>query len=218
MRYEPLTERVYQRFLRSLLDGQWKAGDKLSEEALARDLGVSRTPVREVLTRLAQEGLVERRPRYGHYVKEFSRDEARDMFACRCLLETLGLDLGFQYIGEADLKPLEELIAAYNQADNLEEKSFKAIELDERMHDLIISSCPNQTLARFLKNLRDITRPFRNLRSGAEDLVEAAMVERQNIVNALRDGRKDDAIALLRRHLTQGGKMVDHHDAEKAGK
>src|SRR5210317_368157 len=84
---EPLIDSVYSRLRDLILSNVLRAGQKLVDRDLAEQLGVSRTPVREALGRLAMVGLVEARSRRGYYVKQYTAEEMTDLYHFRKILE-----------------------------------------------------------------------------------------------------------------------------------
>jgi Mn-dependent DtxR family transcriptional regulator len=82
-----LTELTYRSIKEQVLEGTFREGTRLTEEQLANQLGISRSPVREALNRLEAEGLISIESRRGAYVKEFSRKEVSDLYEFREVLE-----------------------------------------------------------------------------------------------------------------------------------
>src|SRR5258708_25458577 len=107
-KYPNLTELAYLQIKRYILEGSFSEGKKLTEDALAAQLGISKSPVREALNRLESEGLVSIEPRRGAYVRKFSLEEACEIYGLRELLETHAV--GLAKITPAFLKDLADTI------------------------------------------------------------------------------------------------------------
>jgi DNA-binding GntR family transcriptional regulator len=200
IRHPSLAERVYQRLLSQIISGARHAGDKLSEEAICAEFGISRTPAREALLLLTREGLVERLPRRGCFVKACDHEDVAELFECRRLLECQALELGFERIPPQKLDVIESLLDE-SDPDRQRQTSLQA---DDKLHALIADACPNRHLAEFVRQLQTRTRPFRSLRT--LDTRDIALIsrERRQIATAIREHRKADAIRLLGIHIQQG--------------
>ena len=92
-----------------ILNENYKCGDKLNELTLAKELKISRTPIREALKQLELEGLVESIPNKGVYVKGFSPRDIDDMLEIRLVLEGLSIQLAIDRISEAELEKIKEI-------------------------------------------------------------------------------------------------------------
>src|ERR1035437_10745944 len=92
-KYPNLTELAYLHIKRDILEGSFSEGTKLTEDTLAAQLGISKSPVREALNRLESEGLVSIEPRRGAYVRRFTLQEACDLFGLREVLEVHAVGL-----------------------------------------------------------------------------------------------------------------------------
>lgn len=198
-----LAEQVYHKLLEEIIHGTRKGGDKLSEENICGELGVSRTPAREALMRLCSDGLVERIPRRGCFVKEFNTEDITDLYECRKMVECLALDAGFDLIPRDELKQLEQMIAG-----EMSEEKTSSLNVDERMHDLIISSCPNLHLKEITRQLVKRTRPYRSWRTYGSGDVREISEERRNIILAILGNDRKKAVQLLGKHILQGLEVI----------
>ncbi len=114
---EPLPEtpqlgaRVYQALVSSIVSGGVEFGSALRPDVIARQLSVSTTPVREAMHRLESDGLVVKLPKQGWFVREFTRDQIRELYEMRAALECFGIRLACERIGEEDLAGLRQLQA-----------------------------------------------------------------------------------------------------------
>jgi DNA-binding GntR family transcriptional regulator len=148
--YPNLTELAYIHVRQHILEGFFEGGAKLTEEVLAAQLGISKSPVREALNRLESDGLICIAPRRGAYVRCFSRKEASDLYDLRELLEVHAI--GLAKITPRLLKDLEESIA--RTRNNLEAGNMMAhVEEDIRFHNLIAAATANSELQRIVENL-----------------------------------------------------------------
>lgn len=195
-------DRAYARLLRQIIGGQRAPGEKLGEPELCRQLGVSRTPLREALVRLTREGLVERQRRCGCRVRSFDRAEIAELFECRAVLESAALALAGGQLPEAELNSVAELL---NQAETSATEAVSAsLAADTRLHELIVATCPNRHLAGLVRDLQLRTAPFRHYRSEAAADLSGLTAERRALLTALQKRDLETARRLLEAHIRQG--------------
>jgi DNA-binding GntR family transcriptional regulator len=128
-----------------IISGEEPPGARLAEVKLAELAGVSRSPVREALRLLAAEGLVELVPRVGALVAEVSRDDVRDLYACRMLLEPVATALAAQALRPVDVSALDGVRARMEAAVAADDgQAFLAENV--AYFRLLLSHCPNGTM------------------------------------------------------------------------
>src|SRR5580698_2408181 len=149
-KYPNLTELAYLHIKQYILEGSFSEGSKLTEDILAAQLGISKSPVREALNRLESEGLVSIEPRRGAYVRRFSLREACDLYSLREVLEVYAV--GLAEITPSFLNGLAESIDRIK--GDLEERDTVAyVEEDIRFHNMIAAATGNKELCRILENI-----------------------------------------------------------------
>lgn len=171
-----------------IIDGALPAGSRINEVHLAQQLGVSRTPLREALSRLEQEAALISRPRIGRFVVPLALDEFRQIYAIRPLLDPEALRLaGLPSVERLErLRGLNARMARAPGADQI-------IALDDEWHRLLIADCPNRVLLDLIDQFILRTRRYE----------VALMRERRNV--AVAAANHDDIIeALAARDLTAG--------------
>ena len=194
--YPNLTELAYLQIKRYILEGSFSEGKKLTEDTLAAQLGISKSPVREALNRLESDGLVTIEPRRGAFVRKFSLKEADDLYAVREVLEV-------HAVGLAKITPsfLDDLAASIVRIKrDLEERNTIAyVEEDIRFHNLIASATGNSELRRMLEN---ISQKSALCRSKTYRLVAAASPDcHDKIYEALKEGDRELAQQAMREHI-----------------
>jgi len=166
-----LAEKAYRYLSEQIAVGRLAAGTRLSEVALAREIGVSRTPIREAIAQLIAQGLVHQIPGAGPQVKALDRRELDEVFELRDVLESGNAALAADRITEAELEELAGLLARYRdlvcrfrealrrdpQATVSEETSV----LDMAFHLKILRATHNQRLLRLVGDLRILTHVLR---------------------------------------------------------
>lgn len=148
-----LASTVYEVVRDRILSGELAPSAPVREEELANAMGVSRTPVREALNRLATEGFLERAPRRGLRVPARSIGELVQLYPVLQALELLAADLAFPRIGPEELERLEEINAAFARAVDASD-IVTAIELNDRFHHLFAGLSGNAVLCHLLGDLR----------------------------------------------------------------
>jgi DNA-binding GntR family transcriptional regulator len=150
---QTLAQRVYEVVRDRILGNALTPRAYVREEELASAMGVSRTPVREALNRLATEGFLERLPHRGFRVAERSIEELADVFTVLQALELLASELAFPRITPTDLARFEEANAGFAAAIAANDVAT-AVDLNDRFHHLLAEMSGNPVLSRLLDDLR----------------------------------------------------------------
>ncbi|MCP4784667.1 MAG: GntR family transcriptional regulator [Fuerstiella sp.] len=191
MRPTTLRQQAYQLLRKRLASGDLSAGTQLSEPNLAKQFGMSRTPVREALRQLENEGLLDYAPRFGAVVRVLERDELGEMYAVREALESYAVAEAAQKIGASDLEKLAstfqqmcETADTFRESGNdvLDGSELKAfIQADLTFHEIIIAAAGNRYMSRILGDTRLLVRVFTATfwQYNAEKLTEAIQFHRQ---------------------------------------
>lgn len=198
-------DRVYQALLRQIVSGKRAGGQNLREEALCAELKTSRTPLREALHRLTQEGLVERKPRCGCTVKKFDVQEVRDLFQCRAMLESLALSLGIQAMTRDVLAPVLKQLEAATHDPESDAARAASLDADDLLHQIIVDHCPNKTLAALVRDLQLRTSGFRKDRTYSSADASSITRERQQLVQTILSQKTEKARQLLEKHIEYRG-------------
>jgi len=180
-----------------LLSGELAEGSRLTEEALSSQLGISKSPVREALTRLESEGLVVIESRRGAFVRKYSIPETRDLYDVREVLEVHAV--GIARLSPAILQQLAESVERTRH--NLEQGDMVAhVEEDMRFHGIIAAATENDELCRILENVQ-----HKSLLSRAKTYhlsAATAPASHQAIYRALKKGDRAAAQQAMREHIT----------------
>ena len=180
-----------------ICSGALPAGQRINEVHLARDLAVSRTPLREALTRLAGEAFLEVTPRRGFSVPPLSEDEVRELYPIRATLDPWALRLAgipprMTQVG-LDAVNREMLDSARDVA--------RVIELDDRFHMSLLAGCPNKTLLGLIRQMMWRTRRYEHLYFSERRHVADAVKTHRELLAHLRDGDLRGACALLEENM-----------------
>lgn len=194
---KPLGGRAYDRLLAMILDGSLPVGALLQEQALARALRISRTPVREALVRLEAEGLVARRAGRALVVREVPVAEFMEILRVRIVLESEAIGQACKRIPAEKLRALRQMFERLlaDPAPDVETQ----LEADDALHGAIIDACGNSVLADMVRSLRRRTQIL-NLKSMPDRLIPGCR-EHLEIVDALVAGDESRSRAAVAAHL-----------------
>lgn len=154
-----LSERAYFKIKKMLSEYKYSPGSRLNVEQLARDLGISRTPIWEAVRRLEQEGLVKNIPNRGVFLVELTRKVAIELYTVREVLEGMAARLAVQRISDKALERMEKLVQE-------QEKIVAAEDLvaysksDFEFHANIYAACGNGILREMLESIKEKLRPI----------------------------------------------------------
>lgn len=187
-----LTAKAFHHLKHDIIKGKYKPGESLVETKLAKEMGVSRTPVREAIRLLEYEGLVVNTPNKGTIVQGISAQDINDIYTIRTLIEGLAARWAVEKITPDELNHLEEtleLMEFYKAKGDLE----NVAKLDTKFHEIIYRACKSKPLLQVLMNFHDLAQRARSASITAAGRVEKTLEEHREIVDAIR--RKDPAAA-----------------------
>ena len=212
---------IYDRVISAILDHRLLPGTKLVEDKLASAFGVSRTRIRPVLVRLANEHVVTLRPNRGAVVAEPSPAEAHEVFEARRLIEPTLVQAYMAEATDDDIAQLGHLIRAEDEA-RLTGDMRRAIRLSGDFHLTIAEGSGNQTLGRILRELVSRTSlilmaygPLADQASTAtQGRAACGCREHQALLDAMRLRAVPEAMRLMREHLSRiEADLVFAHEA-----
>jgi DNA-binding GntR family transcriptional regulator len=192
-------ERALDTLREDILRGALPAGARLGEVELADRLGVSRTPVREALSRLAAEGLVELAPNRGARVASWTVDELEGVFALRSLLEPQLTALAVPHASAADLDALEELAAQMVALGDRDPDGL--VPLNRAFHGRLVELAAAPALATALAGAVHSPLVARNFHAYDAASLRRSLAHHVEIVAALRAGDPEWARAVMTAHI-----------------
>ena len=205
---DSLVDLAYRAMRRKILDNAWPPGHRALEHELALALGMSRTPVREALIRLANEGLVEVVPRHGMRVLPVSADDMRDIYDMLTALEAMAAELVVRRKPTAaQLKPLVDAsrdMARAVKADDLD--AWAAA--DERFHRQLIELSGNRLLIDAVQNCWDRAHRARMVTLRMRPKPTHSTREHMEVVERIRDGDARGAFESHRAHRERGSREL----------
>jgi len=195
-----LRRRVFAVIEEAILNGKYSPGESLTESRLAAELGVSRTPIREALTQLGHEGLVQLVPNKGALVMGISQKDIQDIYAIRMMIEGLAARWAVENIDEAELRELQEAI-------DLEEfYTSKAdigrlMSLDSNFHQILYRASKSRPLQYMLHTFHHYIQRARSQSIAAPGRAEQALAEHKAILQAIRERDGDKAELITAEHI-----------------
>ncbi|HWQ58974.1 MAG TPA: GntR family transcriptional regulator [Clostridia bacterium] len=195
--YKTLAQSVYEELKRKILSKEYDANEHVSEKSIAAQLNVSKTPVREALNQLCQEGYITRYPSFGYIIKDLSYQEVKDIFELRYILETAAIRLVIRYAKDEEIRTL------YDYMGSSEDSVTDGYGKNTRFHWELGKLTGNAYLANDILHLAmSIARPSKYLDSG--DNRKPSMDFHVDIINALLARDIDVAIAYLKKDILTG--------------
>jgi len=201
-------DRAYAELKRRILRNEMPIGRLYLEQELADSLRMSRTPVRETLIRLAQEGLVEVRPRHGMLVRAVSADDMREIYeVLTCLEATAAGLLAARRPSAAELVPLRRAVEEMDQALQRDDLETWA-EADERFHRLLVELCGNSRLRAAVGSVLDQAHRVRLLTLRLRPKPTASNLDHAQVLTAVARGDVEAAQRVHRAHREKAGRML----------
>jgi DNA-binding GntR family transcriptional regulator len=193
--HRPLRDKVVDELRRRIIDGVYPPGDRLTEERLADDFGVSRNPVRESIRVLEAEGFLIAQPRRGAVVATMSVQDVEDLFDVRLPLEALAATLAAQRAGPAGAAALDKLLARARTTKRMADLAA----LNTQFHATICALSGNALLIGMMESLHGRLQWV--YRQSAETRAAYSWAEHEELVAAIRAGDGEAAGAAARTHV-----------------
>ncbi|NQF12952.1 GntR family transcriptional regulator [Brevibacillus sp. HB1.3] len=207
-----LREQVYQGLKKAIIMLELKPGQRVNDNELAALFGVSRTPVREALKRLEDEGLIESVPGSHTRVTPLLEKEAKHAFPVVAALHGLAARLAMPFELEV-IRSLEQwnekLQGALEQQDVI-----KAIEADDGFHDVILEAAGNREIYLALERVVPKIRRLEFARFGSLEGVES-VEQHHRIIEAIRDNNSQLASSLMEENWINLGRLLTDHSNDK---
>jgi DNA-binding GntR family transcriptional regulator len=213
----PLTVDAYNTIKQKIIDFHLRPGEIILAQSLANDLGISRTPVREALVRLTQEGLVEHADGRKFRITEITLESIKEIYEVRESLEVVAVYDLAQKIDEPGLARIGESLEEMRKAlDNHNVDNFFNLDLD--FHSIIVDLHGNKTMAKILDQLHDKIQRIRYLTVNIEGRVQNTIDEHEIIYNALKDHDGKAAVDAIRSHFGKVKNDFEKLASESNGK
>jgi DNA-binding GntR family transcriptional regulator len=194
-----VTSSVYSRLHEGIVNGKYPPGESLVETTLAAQFGISRTPVREALRRLEQDGLVERGSR-GMQVSRRSPEQILEIYEVRIILETAAARSAAEKRTPLDLMRLEQiheamLAASPDDPDNLATTNRK-------FHEVLWAMSHNSTLIDLLKRLHSHLIRYPQTTLSYKNRYQKVLEDHGRLIEAIKNGDSEQAAEIAEQHMT----------------
>jgi len=197
-----LIDNVYARLRELIITDVLKAGQKLVDRDLAEKLGVSRTPVREALGRLAMMGLVEARSRQGYYVREYSAKEVADLYEFRRILEVHAARLAARNAQPSHLQEFDRLLSESEKLASDPANQSDILKFELELHELIARASGNAALHHALHNLMDKVIGFIWIESSTDKtMLDVAHSDHRALIQKIKEKDEDGAAKIIDSHI-----------------
>jgi DNA-binding GntR family transcriptional regulator len=195
-----LTERAYRKLRTAIITGKIKGGTRLVESALAAEMMISRTPIREALNALALEGLLYSIPRAGYIVEEMSDYDVQDLFTTRLTIEQIAACQAMEKLSAEELKMLELNI---RQTDEVVDAGLteKMTHLDIEFHSIIYKATRSRALLQICQTLSDHTLKYRMALIHLPEMSQKTRDGHHRIYEALLSGVPSNVKEAIQSHI-----------------
>jgi len=205
--YLPLRDVVFNTLREAILKGELKPGERLMELQLAAKLGVSRTPIREAIRMLEQEGLAVTIPRRGAEVARMTEKDMQDVLQVREALDELAAGIACALITEEEMEQLEQAAKDFETATDTGDVK-RIADTDMIFHDIIYHATRNPKLVNILNNLREQMYRYRVEYLKDERNYPILLKEHSEILAGFRERNKDRVTDSMRKHVKNQAMVV----------
>ena len=209
-----MAERIFNRLVTEIVSGKIASGQPMREAKMAKQWGVSRTPMREAVRRAAELGLLTLRPNRAPLVQAFTARDVQGLYKIREVLETLALKEAWAHLPPRlilDLRTRARRIADRKPEDWIDQ----CLILDGMLHRAWIEHCQNPWLTQSLQRIWTYIRIFQRFMARNPELVRRSYEEHCRILKTLGTVRRQAGIAALRTHIRRSRAAVE--EVVKAG-
>jgi len=192
-----LVDQLHHIFKERIMSLELELGQKIDMQTIAKEFGISQTPVRDALNRLVQESLVRLVPRVGYYVVSLSSEDLREIYDLRKMFECHVLESAINDINEDELRKIRQRSEEIQGETDRKRKKAEFDEIDLKLHSLIISSARNKRLRDLFLQIYNFVRI--SLWLGLD--LDRALKEHIELINAILEKNVSKSIQLLGKHI-----------------
>jgi len=215
---KPLAQRksagqnIYELLRHAITCGDIPSGSRMVESTIAAIMGVSRTPVREAIHKLEREGLLTRQQRGGYTVTRLTREDIRESFGIRAVLEGYAARLATVEHAPGDLEPLFRKIDQFEE--HLQIDDLDALpKINTELHDMLYALSRNRILIKIINDLKDQFLRFRKIILKNKALALASHQDHREMLAMMQKRKEDEVERLVREHVLRGlAAILDQYD------
>lgn len=217
---QPIPDRLADVLRQAIIGGKLRPGDRINESEIADAYQISRTPIREALRMLQQEGLVVVRPRRGAFVRVLTPEEVLEVYLVKSMTEGLAARLATLRMSEAEIETLTRHLARMKQEAG-HPTGARYLEASRLFHNFIIVASGNATLIDIHRGLDRKIHWLRALSLARPGRVPASLADHRAILDAMRRRDAEGAERLTRDHVERAGRelapALAHTIADRGG-
>lgn len=203
-----ISDQFYEMLRSEIISNTRQPGERLLEVGLSEQYGISRTPIREALRRLEQDGIVERIPQGGVQVTRISLKMMREVFGIRAVLEAYAAELACDMVTQEDIIRLRQVIARAEEA-TVNADLRESATLNTAFHDIIYTIPHNLTVLKAASTYGTLVVRFRTLSLHDSRFLKETWGEHAVITDALEMRDKPKVVELMRRHILKGADAAE---------
>jgi len=192
-----LVDQIYNIIKDKIINLEFGFGERIDIQKIAEEFGISQTPVREALNRLAKDKLVTISPRKGYYVTEMSLEDVQEIYEIRKIFEIYALEDGMENINFNELEKLKKKMKKELQGKITNGKRKIKFETDKKLHLLIVDSCKNRKLKEMYSQIHDFIKIFQRINPGFKETLEEHMA----LIDTILKKDTEKAKKLLQIHI-----------------
>ena len=208
-----LRGQVFDKIRSDILNGKYKRGEELVESSIGKELGISRTPVREAIRQLELEGLVQLVPNKGAFVTGISEKDVRDIYLIRARLEGLAARMAAKNITPELLDAMEETVVL-SEYHAKKEHYEQVCEMDSKFHKLLYKASGSRILEHTLTDFHQYVLRVRMASIMKKRRMEKSNDEHDAILTAIREHDEEKAELVATRHISNTVENLKNYDLD----
>ena len=208
-----LRGQVFDKIRSDILNGKYKRGEELVESSIGKELGISRTPVREAIRQLELEGLVQLVPNKGAFVTGISEKDVRDIYLIRARLEGLAARMAAKNITPELLDAMEETVVL-SEYHAKKEHYEQVCEMDSKFHKLLYKAAGSRILEHTLTDFHQYVQRVRMASIMKKRRMEKSNDEHDAILTAIREHDEEKAELVATRHISNTVENLKNYDLD----
>ena len=194
-----LKQKAYNYIKDKIISGVYSPNQKLEESIISSELSFSRTPVREAVNTLKDEGWITIIPRKGIFVSEISLKDINDIFCVRENIEPIILRMAFENLDKKELEEFERVFLDYNES---KETDYMILDKkDNDFHNFILLASKNKFLINMMKNVYEHNQRLRNISKQKSEKRKEAIQEHLDIITEIKNQDVERAVVCLSVHI-----------------
>ncbi len=202
-----ISQQIHKDLKKKILKQDFKSGDQLCIRTLAEEYNISYMPIRDALNMLDAEGMVEKKPRVGYFVKKYTFKEVKDIMETRKMFELYCIDNHFSRI---DKDKISALLKKIQETEKFSRTEFNRLDIE--FHDEIINASNNSYLLERFGRIRELVMFFRHLDI---DGIKKANQYHISIMEAILAGNKEKTREILSDHIDNATKSILQYLSEE---